>query len=256
MKKFFVFLIVAVMTVLTAVAFVGCGENVGAADDSGAESVTSASGNASVIDVSSGESAKISVSSESVSSMPDTSSGDVSIIDVSSGESAKTSVSSESVSSIPDTSSSDASVSSGDETAQNGTFYSLKDAYNNGWLTKENIMCISYYCTGEVKEVTERNDRGEVLTRTIDFTPGTSAPVLNEKTESNIKNTHYEQHPILVKYNGEYDLIIDCFGVYNGCYVISIDSDIFEYGASFIRYDIADITWAIAPPGLTVFRYN
>ena len=62
MKKFFVFLIVAVMTVLTAVAFVGCGENVGTADNSSVTGETSASGNSSVVEVSSGDTADSSIS--------------------------------------------------------------------------------------------------------------------------------------------------------------------------------------------------
>ena len=92
--------------------------------------------------------------------------------------------------------------SDGVQTARLGSFYSLSDAYDNGWLTKENIMCISYYCTDKVREVTGRNEKGEITTQIVDYTPDTSAPSLDEITKRDIRYSYYAAYPLLVEYNG------------------------------------------------------
>ena len=63
-----------------------------------------------------------------------------------------------------------------------GTFYTVQEAYDNGWLTQEDVMSIAYYHNGG------RTHNEEIMSENYEPTPKTPH-VLSDETQLKIKNT-------------------------------------------------------------------
>ena len=100
-----------------------------------------------------------------------------------------------------------------EETA--GSFYTLQEAYDNGWLTQEDLMNIAYYNNGG------RTDNEEIMSE--DYQPAPQTPeVLSEKTELKIKSTAAKEY----REDNIKDVVADGFtitryyGTYGDCVAV------------------------------------
>ena len=102
-----------------------------------------------------------------------------------------------------------------EEEETTGSFYTLQEAYDNGWLTQDDIMSIAYYRHG-------RTYNEEIMSE--DYQPAPKTPeVLSEKTELKIKSTAAKE------YSEEYDIkyaeadgftITEYCGTYGNCIAV------------------------------------
>ena len=98
-----------------------------------------------------------------------------------------------------------------------GHFYSLEEAYENGWLTQDDLNNIAYYYHtrhGETEHVDES------------FAPTPKTPeTLSEDTQNKIKRTYLDE--VAMAPDGTFDRIEirQYYGTYNGCVVVGIQSD-------------------------------
>ena len=119
------------------------------------------------------------------------------------------------------------------------TFYTLQEAYETGYLTREDIMSIAYYHNG-----------GRVYNEGImseGYTPIPKTPQeLSEDTVNKIKETaadeYNSQHDLSTKATADGFTIIQYYGTYNNCIAIMM-RDIYTGHADAIRTEeIAEIT--------------
>ena len=98
-----------------------------------------------------------------------------------------------------------------------GEFYTLDEAYENGWLMQGDLKNIAYYYHTRYGE-TEHIDQS--------FVPTPKTPeTLNEETQNKIKRTYLDE--VAMVPDGTFDNIdiSQYYGTYNGCVVIGIVSD-------------------------------
>ena len=101
-----------------------------------------------------------------------------------------------------------------------GTFYSLQEAYDNGWLTQADLMSIAYYHNGG------RWHNEEIMNE--DYEPAPKTPeVLSEITEFKIKctalkeyKTEFSKTPSASIAKVEDFTITEYHGTYNGCIAV------------------------------------
>ena len=104
-----------------------------------------------------------------------------------------------------------------------GEFTDLEIAYENGWLTRDDIMHIAYYCWhGKVIEGT-LNDKS--TWHEVDFVPTKQITELSDTTINAIKEAYKNYYEISSE--GYVDLR-GYYGTYNNCVVITI-----EYNTGF-----------------------
>lgn len=121
-----------------------------------------------------------------------------------------------------------------------GSFYSLYDAYDNGWLTKEDLMSIAYY-----------NNRGrwgneEIMGKTYKPAPKTPE-VLSEETELKIKSTaardfNKENN---TEYTGDDFTITEYYGTYGRCIAVMVKYTHSGCGPIFITVSVAGVNFNI-----------
>ena len=90
------------------------------------------------------------------------------------------------------------------KTATQGEFYSLQEAYDNGYLTKEDLENIAYY----------NNNKLLTYPETIDET----VAALIKEDAANIRRNQ-DKLPILDAKAEDFE-ILKYYGTYNGCYVV------------------------------------
>ena len=100
-----------------------------------------------------------------------------------------------------------------------GTFYTVTEAYENGWLTREEVMSIAYYHNGGNRYNEDIMDEN--------YTPLPKTPkVLSKKTENSIKQTHLNRHYQGEDYAELSGVRIDMYyGTYNGCVAVFISDE-------------------------------
>ncbi len=99
-----------------------------------------------------------------------------------------------------------------------GKLYTLQEAYDSGWLTKDDLMSIAYYHNGG------REHNEDIMTE--DYAPQPKTPeAIDKATEQGIKNAaawelrNDEIEPI-PEAAAEGFTILEYYGSYSGCYVI------------------------------------
>lgn len=129
-----------------------------------------------------------------------------------------------------------------EEEESKGTFYSLQEAYDNGWLTRADIMSIAYY-----------KNRGRTYNEEImseDYEPLPKVPeVLSNLTELKIKSTAAKEYR--EKYNMQYAeadgfTITEYCGTYNGCVAVMM-RDVYSGEAG--------VEWTDSVAGVNIY-YN
>ncbi len=115
-----------------------------------------------------------------------------------------------------------------------GSFYSLDEAYENGWLTQNDLKNIAYYYHtrhGETDHVDET------------FIPNPKTPEsLEEDIQYKIKRTYLNK--IIDMPNGSFDrvAIYDYFGTYNGNIIVYISDTYHAYDYVFEQeYEIGGV---------------
>ena len=103
-----------------------------------------------------------------------------------------------------------------------GTFYTLQEAYDNGWLNQEQLLSIAYYHQG-----TEGNEElmGE------NYTPIPKTPdMLSEELELEIKQKYYEQESCEERSISMDKVKSIYYGVYNDCVCVKLWLDLIYLG--------------------------
>ncbi len=128
-----------------------------------------------------------------------------------------------------------------------GSFYSLKEAYENEWLTTSDLQNIAYY----YHVFTQKEDK-----ISSDFTAQPLTPeTLDDKTVAGIKKTYQKDNDIPVS---KKNLIhLDAYyGTYNDCVAVGISDTYYKYDLLFIpEYEIGGVTfYSYCPNRLTIWR--
>ena len=139
-----------------------------------------------------------------------------------------------------------------------GAFYTLEESFDNGWLTRNDIMHISYFRYGIVMEGTVGDRENWKI---IDFEPQIDTPQLSSKLEIDVKNTFYKLNRDLCQdrdgnevYSTD-DVTVKFYGRYNDSYVVVVDCSFILFGATEIPKSVDGIVWGETPPVMQVFRY-
>lgn len=120
-----------------------------------------------------------------------------------------------------------------------GTFYSLKYAFDNGFISEEQIQSVAYHAYGKVYTVAPDEENWENSEKWVEKKlTYVSDATLSEDAERYIKYAYYNKDFTLREYGATIDdLELKYYGRYNGkYYVVTIDSDFWEYpGEAVIR---------------------
>lgn len=141
----------------------------------------------------------------------------------------------------------------------NGKFYTLQEAYINGWLTQNDIMEVCYYRFNEVWT-------GETLDSDswvkYEYTPKHTRQELDWSVENDIKKTYYSIHksdffdregnPL----GGIDNLSVQYFGIYNDSYVIVMKCSLWDIGQIATPTLLAGVAWWETGEGFLVYRVN
>ena len=135
-----------------------------------------------------------------------------------------------------------------------GKFYSLEQAYEQGFIDEEDVKHILYFSFGEVLD--ENKDE-------IEFTPSVSLKATNQRTEELLKKALYKQYPSgfrdSIRKKGEKYVLksfqAKCHGEYKGYYLVTFTSpfwlfttDIRFRGAAGYYYFDDDLVFRIFAP--------
>ena len=102
-----------------------------------------------------------------------------------------------------------------------GSFYSLDEAYENGWLTQTDLKNIAYYFHtqgGDAERVDET------------FTPSPKSPeMLDEDTQNKLRRTYLDE--VIDMPEGSFTRVFlsDYYGTYNACVAVNITDDYHAY---------------------------
>ncbi len=110
----------------------------------------------------------------------------------------------------------------GGEAYAEGEVYTLESAYERAFLSKEDIMHVSYFSSGKVVEWVGGN------ACEIDFTPKTETPVLTSELDKALRQIYYKEYEESFKRNGadaEDVTIRKYYGQYNGYHVAYFDEN-------------------------------
>ena len=148
-----------------------------------------------------------------------------------------------------------------------GEFITLREAYNSGYVTRDDIMEMCYHRLGAVYELPEgltlddieSTDRDNWVE--VDYTPRSAelAP-LDELTEQDIKNSYYSLNREGFETGGQkYGpevLELQFFGQFNGYYILRIRADIWGYSeAQYVADYDGVVFYELTSPAFEVFYY-
>ena len=170
-------------------------------------------------------------------------------------------------------------------TVLEGTFYTLQEAYDSGFITRNDIKHISYFATGRVIEVLDAyRNRWEMelslpddywtKIRRIDFMPQNDIPSLakiSPQVIAGMKSAFYTAHRELMDISLQQEIsigsipqgttaldtisILDFLGTYNGFYAVRITSSLWLYGGFAIHQLVSNIGWGFGgAPFISIFR--
>lgn len=140
-----------------------------------------------------------------------------------------------------------------------GTFYTIEEAYENGWLTRDDLMEVCYNRFGEVwlGENVDSNTWIKYEYSTINI-----LSELDGAVENDIKETYYSMHKNAFfdqdgnSLGGIKDLSVQYYGTYNNSYVIVIECSIWETGQTATPTLVAGVAWWETGDGFLVYRGN
>lgn len=116
-----------------------------------------------------------------------------------------------------------------------GSFYSLEEAYENGWLTRDDILSIAYY----YNQGTEGNE--ELMGES--YAPEPMVPeTLDEERVNQIKRTYLNEVIAMPEGTFEHVIIRAYYGTYHENIVIHITDDYHGYDYVFEpEYEIGGV---------------
>ncbi len=136
-----------------------------------------------------------------------------------------------------------------------GSFYTMEEAYENGWITKEDIMEVCYRRFGSVYECSAENPEESVE---VDYTSPYPDPVLDRKTEKAIIHADYvrgngQEHGI-----SESDYTLTFYGEFDGSYIVLMRCSKADDDCAIWDENIADIVWSHSgyANDFRVFRFD
>jgi len=166
-----------------------------------------------------------------------------------------------------------------------GTFYSLQEAYDGGFITRDDIKHISWFATGRVVEVLDATGNEWEMElhqpenywtkiRKIDFTPQNPNPFLTNispKVISDMKLAFFAVNKELMDISLQQEIergdirrgttaldtisINAFYGEYNGSYAVRITSSLWGYGGVAIYQLVSNIGWGFgSAPFIMIFR--
>ena len=142
-----------------------------------------------------------------------------------------------------------------------GEFCTLQEAYDNGFLTDNDIMHISYFMGGTVYKIKESaNAQGEQEWEEIDFEPQKQLSKLPETIENQLKTNFYSNNPYWFKnVKGEEignadDVRLTSYGKYGDAYVVGIEFTFMGYGNAMIKERLGNYVLFLNIPLVRVCR--
>lgn len=140
-----------------------------------------------------------------------------------------------------------------------GDFMTLRAAYDDGLITRDDIMELRYHAEGAVYELPEGQTEPDSWVR-VDYTPREEqlAP-LDVQTAQDIKSSYYALHPERFLSEGQtYGteiLDLKYYGQVNGYYMITLEAAIWPVGDGMWTENYDGIVWWQGPAELQVFSY-
>ena len=140
-----------------------------------------------------------------------------------------------------------------------GTFYTLQEAYDNGYLTREDLMSICYYRFNEVW-LGENLDSASWVK--YEYTQKHTQQELDKSVENDIKKTYYSIHKSDffdkegTALGGIDNLSVQYFGTYNDSYVIVMKCSLWDIGQVATPTLLAGVAWWETGEGFLVYRVN
>ena len=138
-----------------------------------------------------------------------------------------------------------------------GSFYTMEEAYEIGWITKEDIMEACYRRFGYVVEVTDEDIDAPGVE--VDYTSPYPDPVLDEQTEKAIIHAfHNEIRGPEHGYSENTDYEVYFYGEFHGSYVVLMRCLLADDDGAIWEENIADIVWSHSgyANDFTVFRFD
>ena len=119
---------------------------------------------------------------------------------------------------------------------EDGAFYALSEAYENSWLTKEDLMSIAYYYNGGTK--------GNESVMGEEFVPQAKNPsALDESTEKRIKKAYLRQNPDMPQNSLEKVIIHHYYGTYGDSIAVGVTDNYYGYDFIFTDETIGGVTF-------------
>ena len=153
-----------------------------------------------------------------------------------------------------------------------GSFFSLQEAYEEGLVTKDDIMHMVYFMHGVRGTIYEYEiDKGEVWIEQewveIDFMPQINKPAFSELSQeviANMKEAFYEKNKQALdnaigyyadkKINVLDTISITSFlGKYNGCYAVQATTSLVSYGLGSYTVVVDNIVWMQLAPSIIIY---
>lgn len=135
-----------------------------------------------------------------------------------------------------------------------GDFMSLREAYDNLLLTRDDIKEICYYNSGKVYEVPEGAENPEDYNCwvQVDFTPKNKLkPKLEAQLRTDIKISYSAKFPR----SDPKKIEVYYYGQYNDVYVVKLDSEEWSYGAISWVENFDGVVWWESAPEFKIFYY-
>lgn len=140
-----------------------------------------------------------------------------------------------------------------------GIFYTLEEAYEVGWLTRDDLMEICYNRFGEVWIGESLDDTTWIK---YEYEPKDTPSELDRSIENDIKETYYSLHksdffdregnPL----GGTECLTVRYFGMYNDSYVVVVECSLWDVGQAATPMLLAGVAWWETGDGFLVYRDN
>lgn len=134
------------------------------------------------------------------------------------------------------------------------TFYPLQEVYDGGLLSRDDILHIAYFTSGNVYEIPKDSTSYDAWKK-LDFTPTKERGVLTDEEEMSIKLAFYWRNGRQFSEHGykseedavEHIEIFDYAGKYGGGYVVRITADFYGHLDEIYKTcRVGDIGWFLS----------
>jgi len=146
-----------------------------------------------------------------------------------------------------------------------GTFYSLKQAYDEGLITKTDLMHIVYFMNGSIFDAEEKAE--------IPFEPQIETPTVDDLDSAivaNMKEAFYEIHRQTIDEELDWHItnghlpvntsaistisITSLLGEFNGAFAVRVIFSLWEYDLGSYSVTLAGMTWEQFAPEIFIYK--